>query len=65
MKILITGGAGFIGANFCEYELKQHPEDQLVCLDALTYAGNLASLDNALKAPNFTFVRGDMPIARV
>jgi len=60
MKILITGGAGFIGANFCEYELKHHPEDQLVCLDALTYAGNLASLDNALKAPNFTFVRGDI-----
>ena len=60
MKILITGGAGFIGANFCEYELKHHPEDQLVCLDALTYAGNLASLDSALKAPNFTFVRGDI-----
>ena len=60
MKILITGGAGFIGANFSEYELKHHPEDQLVCLDALTYAGNLASLDNALKAPNFTFVRGDI-----
>ena len=60
MKILITGGAGFIGANFCEYELKQHPEDQLVCLDALTYAGNLASLEGALKAPNFSFVRGDI-----
>ena len=60
MKILITGGAGFIGANFCEYELKHHPEDRLICLDALTYAGNLASLDNALGAPNFTFVRGDI-----
>jgi len=60
MKILITGGAGFIGANFCEYELSHHPEDQFLCLDALTYAGNLASLDNVLAAPNFTFVRGDI-----
>lgn len=60
MKILITGGAGFIGANFCEYELEKHPEDQYLCLDALTYAGNLASLENVIHAPNFTFVRGDI-----
>ncbi len=60
MKILITGGAGFIGANFCEYELRTHPEDQYLCLDALTYAGNLASLKNVLDKPNFTFVRGDI-----
>jgi dTDP-glucose 4,6-dehydratase len=60
LKILITGGAGFIGANFCEYELKRHPEDKLVCLDALTYAGNLASLQETMKSPNFTFARGDI-----
>ena len=60
MKMLITGGAGFIGANFCEYELERHPEDQFLCLDALTYAGNLASLQKVLDAPNFTFVRGDI-----
>jgi len=60
MKIVITGGAGFIGANFCEYELTHHPEDSYVCLDALTYAGNLASLDGALATPNFTFQRGDI-----
>jgi dTDP-glucose 4,6-dehydratase len=60
MNILVTGGAGFIGANFCEYELKYHPEDRLICLDALTYAGNLASLEEPLKAGNFTFVRGDI-----
>ena len=60
MKILITGGAGFIGANFCEYELDNHPQDQFICLDALTYAGNLASLSGVLAAPNFTFIRGDI-----
>lgn len=60
MKILITGGAGFIGANFCEYELAAHPEDQLLCLDALTYAGNLASLEKVRHATNFLFVRGDI-----
>jgi len=60
MKILITGGAGFIGANFCEYEQEHHPEDHYICLDALTYAGNLASLENVIHQPNFTFVRGDI-----
>jgi dTDP-glucose 4,6-dehydratase len=60
MNILVTGGAGFIGANFCEYELKHHPEDHLICLDALTYAGNLASLEGPLKAENFMFIRGDI-----
>lgn len=60
MKILITGGAGFIGANFCEYELKAHPEDIYLCLDQLTYAGNMASLAAVLDKPNFRFVRGDI-----
>lgn len=60
MKLLITGGAGFIGANFIEYQLAHHPEDQLVCLDALTYAGNLANLAAARQRENFTFVKGDI-----
>ena len=60
MKILVTGGAGFIGANFCAYELKTHPEDTVVCLDALTYAGNLASLESVMGKPNFRFERGDI-----
>ena len=44
MKILITGGAGFIGSNYIYYQLKHHPEDEFICLDKLTYAGNLSSL---------------------
>lgn len=51
MTILITGGAGFIGTNFVYYQLQHHPEDQVVCLDALTYAGNLENLTEALKIP--------------
>ena len=42
-KLLVTGGAGFIGANFVHYWLRQHPKDQVVVLDALTYAGNMAN----------------------
>lgn len=60
MNILVTGGAGFIGANFVYYELRHHPEDRVVCLDALTYAGNLSTLEDALNNPNFRFVRGDI-----
>ena len=60
MKIIVTGGAGFIGANFVYYELREHPEDRIVCYDALTYAGNLATLDAAQKNPQFSFVRGDI-----
>ena len=60
MKIIVTGGAGFIGANFVYYELREHPEDQIVCYDALTYAGNLATLDEAQGNPQFSFVRGDI-----
>ena len=59
MTILVTGGAGFIGSNFVYYELQKHPEDRVVCLDALTYAGNLESLEDAMKNPQFRFVRGD------
>ena len=60
MTILITGGAGFIGSNFIFYELEHHPEDRLVCLDKLTYAGNLSTLKDVLQLPNFRFVRGDI-----
>ena len=60
MKIIVTGGAGFIGANFVYYELREHPEDQIICYDALTYAGNLATLDAAQENPQFSFVRGDI-----
>ena len=60
MKIIVTGGAGFIGANFVYYELREHPEDVIVCYDALTYAGNLATLDAAREYPQFSFVRGDI-----
>jgi len=60
MKILVTGGAGFIGSNFIYYERKTHPEDQIVCLDALTYAGNLSTLAPLLEDPSFRFVKGDI-----
>lgn len=60
MKIIVTGGAGFIGANFVYYQLKNHPEDEIICLDKLTYAGNLETLDAAQKNPQFTFIRADI-----
>ncbi|HAG56647.1 MAG TPA: dTDP-glucose 4,6-dehydratase, partial [Ruminococcaceae bacterium] len=60
MKWLVTGGAGFIGSNFVYYELKNHPGDRVVCLDALTYAGNLESLKEAMENPDFRFVKGDI-----
>ncbi len=60
MVLLVTGGAGFIGANFIEYERMVHKEDQIVCLDALTYAGNLANLNQVKEDPGFVFVKGDI-----
>ena len=60
MNILVTGGAGFIGSNFVYYQLREHPQDRVVCLDKLTYAGNLQTLDEAMKNSNFRFVRGDI-----
>jgi dTDP-glucose 4,6-dehydratase len=58
MKLLITGGAGFIGANFAHYVVKNRPDHQVTILDALTYAGNKASLEPV--ADKITFVRGDI-----
>lgn len=60
MKILVTGGAGFIGGNFVYYMLNKYPEYDIVCLDALTYAGNMSTLSGALKNPKFKFVKGDI-----
>ena len=60
MKILVTGGAGFIGSNFIYYQLKNHPEDSVVCLDDLTYAGNLSTLKEAMEKDNFTFIKGNI-----
>jgi len=60
MTILVTGGAGFIGANFVYLELKEHPEDRIVCIDKLTYAGNLETLKEAMEYPNFRFEKMDI-----
>ena len=59
MKIIVTGGAGFIGSNFIYYELKNY-SDEIICLDKLTYAGNLETLADAFKNPNFKFIRADI-----
>ena len=60
MKIIVTGGAGFIGGNFVHYMLKNHPEYQIICLDLLTYAGNMETLASVKDHPSFKFVKGDI-----
>ncbi len=60
MKILVTGGAGFIGSNFLYYVVGKYPKDDFVCIDALTYAGNYNNIKMLEKADNFRFVRGDI-----
>ena len=59
-KLLVTGGAGFIGANFVHYWLREYPSDSVVVLDSLTYAGNLVSLDSLSDNSGFNFVHGDI-----
>ncbi len=60
MNIVVTGGAGFIGSNFIFYQLKNHPEDKIICVDSLTYAGNLETLEPIMNNPSFTFVKADI-----
>jgi dTDP-glucose 4,6-dehydratase len=60
MKLLITGGAGFIGSNFIRYWLREHPKDQIINLDKLTYAGNLANLKDIEHDERYSFVQGDI-----
>ena len=60
MKIIVTGGAGFIGGNFVHYMVNKYPTDQIVCLDLLTYAGNMETLEPVMDNPNFSFVKGDI-----
>jgi dTDP-glucose 4,6-dehydratase len=60
MKLLITGGAGFIGSNFIHYWLKNHQQDEIVNVDKLTYAGNLENLKEIEKNPNYKFVLSDI-----
>ena len=60
MNIIVTGGAGFIGSNFVFYEMKNHPEDRIIVIDKLTYAGNLKTLKSVMDAPNFKFYKADI-----
>jgi dTDP-glucose 4,6-dehydratase len=60
MRLLVTGGAGFIGSNFILYWLRQHPQDFVVNFDALTYAGNLENLREVEKNPQYQFIKGDI-----
>jgi len=60
MKLLVTGGAGFIGSNFTHYWLSHHPNDQIINLDKLTYAGNLENLTDIEDNPNYSFIKGDI-----
>ena len=60
MTIIVTGGAGFIGSNFIFHMLKEYPDYRIICLDKLTYAGNLSTLAPVMDNPNFRFVKADI-----
>lgn len=60
MTIIVTGGAGFIGSNFIFHMLNKYPDDRIICLDKLTYAGNLSTLAPVMENPNFRFVKADI-----
>ena len=60
MKILVTGGCGFIGSNFIRYILKSYPDYSLINVDKLTYAGNIENLSDLSRSPHYHFIRGDI-----
>ena len=60
MTIIVTGGAGFIGSNFIFHMLKKYSNYRIICLDKLTYAGNLSTLESVMDNPNFRFVKADI-----
>ncbi|HSV95050.1 MAG TPA: dTDP-glucose 4,6-dehydratase [Spirochaetia bacterium] len=64
MKILVTGGAGFIGSNFIHYWLEKHPDDEIINFDLLTYAGHLESLKSIENNPHYSFIKGDITDAQ-
>jgi dTDP-glucose 4,6-dehydratase len=65
MKLLVTGGAGFIGSHFILYWMKNHPQDKVINIDKLTYAGNIANLSGVQENPNYEFICGDICDAKV
>ena len=65
MKILVTGGCGFIGSNFVHYWLNTHPKDKIINLDKLTYAGNPANLVSFQGNSRYSFVKGDITDAKI
>jgi dTDP-glucose 4,6-dehydratase len=65
MKLLVTGGAGFIGSNFILYWLKNHPQDKVINLDVLTYAGNLENLKSVEASSSYSFIKGDITDKRL
>ncbi|HYS17453.1 MAG TPA: GDP-mannose 4,6-dehydratase, partial [Candidatus Binatia bacterium] len=65
MKLLVTGGSGFIGSNFIRHVLTAHPDDRVVNLDKLTYAGNPANLADLERDPRYAFVQGDICDAKL
>lgn len=60
MTVIVTGGAGFIGSNFIFFQLENHPEDRIVCVDKLSYAGNIATLKSVMNNSNFRFIKADI-----
>ena len=60
MTVIVTGGAGFIGSNFIFFQFENHPEDRIVCVDKLSYAGNIATLKSVMNNSNFRFIKADI-----